>query len=196
MIGQAFEIAALALAGGAALSLGWRLVTAWRRERAQAQATQSQATPDEPAPPPEQPSDPTYPALALGLLLLLLALGIEVVYRPPSTVTPLMWAGRVLVVAAAGLTIGSRQIMGASYAATAHHPDPERQVLITRGPYRFLRHPQYVGNWASLVGLVLALDLRWTWLALLPMSAALLWRIRREEDFLTERFGPEWRTGG
>ena len=123
-------------------------------------------------------------------------LAIEVVYRPPSTVTPLMWVGRVLVVAAAGLTIWSRQIMGESYAATAHHPDPERQVLITRGPYRFLRHPQYAGNWASLAGLVLALDLRWTWLALVPMTAALLWRIRREERFLSERFGLEWRSGG
>ena len=78
----------------------------------------------------------------------------------------------------------------------AHHPDPERQVLITCGPYRFLRHPQYAGNWASLAGLVLALDLRWTWLALLPMTAALLWRIHREERFMTERFGPEWRSGG
>ena len=32
---------------------------------------------------------------------------------------------------------------------------------------------------------------RWSWLAVLPFVGAQLWRIRREEAFLREKFGPE-----
>lgn len=179
MLARAFEIGALSLAGLALLGYGIRAVRKARAARA------------EPAPAPE-PRDPTLGALILALLALGAAATAELAVHPPVGVTPAMWAGRVVVVLASGLTIWARRVMGTSYATTAHHPQPEEQVLIERGPYRWLRHPQYVGNWFSVAGLVLALDLRWTWLALLPFSAALAWRIRREESYLRERFGAEW----
>lgn len=185
MLGRAFEVIAVLIALGAAGGLGVRL---WRGR---------QGSPVPGGPEPEGPesagSDPTYPALAAGLTLLLVSCGVEVCLSPPSQVSPAMWVGRVLVVAAALLTLWGRRVMGASYAPTAHHPRPEVQRIVREGPYRLLRHPQYLGNLGSLAGLVLALDLRWSWLALVPFTGALAWRVAREEAWLRERFGEGWR---
>jgi protein-S-isoprenylcysteine O-methyltransferase Ste14 len=177
VLGRAFEVIAILVALGAGGGLALRL---WRGR--------GEASPGQ-----EAESDPTYPALAAGLGLLVVACCLEAWLDPPSAVTPAMWAGRGLVLGAALLTLWGRRVMGPSYAPTAHHPRPEEQRIVHEGPYRFLAHPQYVGNFGSLAGLVLALDLRWSWLALLPFAAALAWRIRREEAWLRAKHGADWR---
>jgi len=179
VLGRAFEVIAILVALGAAGGLALRL---WRGRA-------------EPAPE-EQESDPTYPALAAGLTLLVITATLEAWFDPPSEVTPVMWGGRGLVLAAALLTLWGRRVMGPSYAPTAHHPRPAEQTIVHAGPYRLLKHPQYLGNFGSLAGLVLALDLRWSWLALLPFAAALAWRIRREEAWLEATHGEGWRERG
>ena len=132
--------------------------------------------------------DPTYGALLGALLLVVAAVGVECWFDPPGGVGAVGWTGRALLVLGAALTMWARRVLGASYAPTAHHPDPAAQVLVTRGPYRWLRHPQYAGNALSLLGLCLALERRWALLALLPFAAAMLWRVRREDAFLRQRF--------
>lgn len=178
MLGRAFEAVAVLIALAAAVGLGLRL---WRGR-------------SEPEPEGEPEADPTYPALAAGLTLLVVSCGVEAWLSPPSEVTPLMWVGRGLVLGAALLTLWGRRVMGQSYAPTAHHPRPTEQRIVREGPYRLLKHPQYLGNFGSLAGLVLALDLRWSWLALLPFAAALAWRIRREEAWLRATHGEAWRS--
>lgn len=67
--------------------------------------------------------------------------------------------------------------------------------LIDSGPYRFVRHPSYTGamltflgfglgfgNWASLVVIIV------------PIFAALLWRIHIEEEALIAAFGDQYRS--
>jgi protein-S-isoprenylcysteine O-methyltransferase len=65
--------------------------------------------------------------------------------------------------------------------------------LVTRGPYRFLRHPSYTGLLAAFAGLGLTLG-SWPALAVLglPLTAVLLRRIQVEEGVMSERFGAEW----
>jgi len=175
VLGRAFEVIAISVALVATGGLALRL---WRGRGEPA---------DE-----EQGSDPTYVALAAALTLLLVAATLEAWFDPPSEVTPAMWVGRGLVLGAALLTLWGRRVMGQSYAPTAHHPRPAEQEIVRAGPYRLLKHPQYAGNLGSLAGLVLALDLRWSWLALLPFAAALSWRIRREEAWLRDAHGEDW----
>ena len=135
--------------------------------------------------------DPTYGALLGALLLLLGAVGMESWLHPPGRVGPVGWTGRALLVLGAALTVWARRALGASYAPTAHHPTPERHTLVDHGPYRWLRHPQYVGNALSLLGLCLALERRWALLALLPFALAVGWRVREEERYLRRRFSPQ-----
>jgi protein-S-isoprenylcysteine O-methyltransferase Ste14 len=66
--------------------------------------------------------------------------------------------------------------------------------LVTSGPYRYLRHPRYAS--ILLYNLGLALLFR-SWLALLLvglLAGVLLWRIRDEETFMHQAFGPEWQS--
>ena len=100
------------------------------------------------------------------------------------TAMALFWAGTVLYP-------WSAVTLGAFFRTSVQLLDGQR--LVTRGPYRILRHPAYtagvlvftgiglaMGNWLSLVG------------AALSVAVAYAWRIHVEEAALRERFGAEF----
>jgi protein-S-isoprenylcysteine O-methyltransferase Ste14 len=64
--------------------------------------------------------------------------------------------------------------------------------LVTRGPYRYVRHPRYAGTLLFLFGYAL-LFRSWIAMGLLAMFAAVLaWRIHDEEALLHEQFSDAW----
>ena len=65
--------------------------------------------------------------------------------------------------------------------------------IVRTGPYRLLRHPSYTGVLLACLGLGICIG-NWVSLVLLvvPTTFALLWRIRIEEEALTEAFGAEY----
>ena len=116
--------------------------------------------------------------------------------------------GFVTGIAALALANPTREslIAGASIAAAgealrvwaAGHLEKSREVTMS-GPYRFTRHPLYVGSGIMTFGFVIAAYsvivavLAAFYLAITYSSA-----IRREEAFLTERFGaayPDYKAG-
>jgi protein-S-isoprenylcysteine O-methyltransferase Ste14 len=65
--------------------------------------------------------------------------------------------------------------------------------LATRGPYAFVRHPQYLGNCLLAMGFVLASGRLWA----IAIWALIFWvfyvpAIRREDEKLHGRFGEAW----
>ena len=68
------------------------------------------------------------------------------------------------------------------------------QVVVSTGPYRWVRHPSYSGLLLIVIGCGLATGY---WLALLACVAlplpALLWRIRVEEAELADVLGDRYR---
>jgi protein-S-isoprenylcysteine O-methyltransferase Ste14 len=72
------------------------------------------------------------------------------------------------------------------------HPD---QRVVQRGPYRLIRHPSYTGILLIALGLGLMLG-NWISLLLLTtgLSAAVLFRIPREEQELLQYLGTEYQT--
>ncbi len=66
--------------------------------------------------------------------------------------------------------------------------------LVTRGPYRWLRHPSYTGSLLTIFGFALALG---TWvgagLALGLSLAGFLYRVRVEEQALLAALGDDYR---
>ncbi|MDI3315474.1 MAG: isoprenylcysteine carboxylmethyltransferase family protein [Mycobacterium sp.] len=96
----------------------------------------------------------------------------------PTTVCLL---GDVLV--ALGLGLAMLVIIQNSYAAANITVEPE-QKLVTTGLYGLVRHPMYVGNVILMLGIPLALGSYWGLLFLIPGLAALVLRIRDEEQVL------------
>jgi len=58
---------------------------------------------------------------------------------------------------------------------------PEDRGIVTRGPYRFVRHPMYLGEIVSLLGLCISTENMWNWFALLLFARLLVLRISFEE---------------
>ncbi len=80
----------------------------------------------------------------------------------------------------------------------AGHLEKSREVT-TSGPYRFTRHPLYLGSAIMAVGFVVAANsLAVAILALVYFAVAYSAAIRREEAFLTRTFGaayPDYKAG-
>ncbi len=66
-------------------------------------------------------------------------------------------------------------------------------ILVTWGPYRWVRNPLYAGNF--IMGLGWALMLGWMWVAAFTAAFLLLYClivIPAEEEFLASKFGPQY----
>ena len=61
---------------------------------------------------------------------------------------------------------------------------PEDRGIVARGPYWLVRHPMYLGEVLSLLGLCISAGNLWNWLALLLFARLLLVRISAEEHAL------------
>jgi protein-S-isoprenylcysteine O-methyltransferase Ste14 len=91
--------------------------------------------------------------------------------------------GDLLVVA--GLTIAMLVVVQNSYAAATVTVE-EGQKLASRGLYKLVRHPMYVGDVILMVGIPLALGSYWGLLFILPGVLALVFRILDEEKMLNQ----------
>ena len=117
----------------------------------------------------------------LGFLFGIVAL---VLARP--TLRTLLW-GAVVAIAGELVRIWA-----------AGHLEKGREVTRS-GPYRFSRHPLYVGS--TLIGIGLAIAAHNVWVAVLViayLAVTLTAAIRTEEAHLTEKFGaayPDYRAG-
>lgn len=64
------------------------------------------------------------------------------------------------------------------------------QRVVEEGPYRWVRHPSYTGLLLQFAGWALTLNHGVSWLVIfLPVTAALLYRMGREEAVLGEHLG-------
>jgi protein-S-isoprenylcysteine O-methyltransferase Ste14 len=70
----------------------------------------------------------------------------------------------------------------------------DEQILVRSGLYNYARHPSYTGLLIEFLGLAVYFG---TWVSLflivVPITGALMYRIRCEEAALLEKFGKEYR---
>jgi len=71
--------------------------------------------------------------------------------------------------------------------------EPKLNILIKNGPYRFIRHPVYLGMTIALLGVPLSLG---NWLGIIAVFLLFLpseiYRAKLEEKKLAIKFGTEW----
>jgi protein-S-isoprenylcysteine O-methyltransferase Ste14 len=86
-------------------------------------------------------------------------------------------AGALLLLAGGLLALASVRALGRG------------RDLVTRGPYRWVRHPYYLGILVMLVGAIVAMRSLPALILLYPAVRVTLMRARREEHNLCLRFG-------
>jgi protein-S-isoprenylcysteine O-methyltransferase Ste14 len=68
------------------------------------------------------------------------------------------------------------------------------QHVVDTGPYRWIRHPSYTGSLLTIAGFLLCAT-NWAALAgVVPVLVGLLYRIRVEEQALSEELGDAYRS--
>jgi protein-S-isoprenylcysteine O-methyltransferase Ste14 len=106
--------------------------------------------------------------------------------RSPET----FWGGVALIVAGFAFTVWARLVLGRNWSATVTiKADHE---LIQSGPYRWVRHPIYTGLLVAFAGSALSLA---EWRGLLScvlLLLAFVIKLRIEERWMTEVFGPAY----
>ena len=100
----------------------------------------------------------------------------------------LFYPGEILFIMGYAFTIYSISVLG-RYYSTYVEVLPDHKV-IESGPYRLIRHPNYLGQIIGVVGLGLALQ---SWVSLLILLVVgggyFAYRIRNEEAFLVVEIG-------
>ena len=105
---------------------------------------------------------------------------------------PVFVVGVVLMCAGIALRQWAVALLGEFFTVDVRvHAD---QIVVDRGPYRWVRHPSYTGLLLIIVGIGLALG---NWAALVVIivvpTAGLVFRIRAEERALLEGLGEPYR---
>jgi len=108
-------------------------------------------------------------------------------YSWPDNVTPRHVIAAVITYSAFTFWIISRITLGDSFSLK-----PKAKHLVSGGVYSKLRHPVYYFSILAASGLTLYV---WHFLAAVLLSFLILlevWRIRKEEEILLDRFGAQY----
>jgi len=129
------------------------------------------------------------PVLFFGTLLLAIVLHFV---RPLPLPLPIpvwvRWLGGLIAIA--GIAFGGAGRAAFRRAGTEANPMKPSTVFVESGPFRRTRNPMYVGMTIGYIGIMLAGNLGWLLVFLLPVLALMHWGVvLREERYLSARFG-------
>jgi protein-S-isoprenylcysteine O-methyltransferase Ste14 len=124
----------------------------------------------------------------LAIAACVAAVGGIVLLQPPSdeTGTALVLAGDLVALCGCLWLLVAVLALGRCFGVL-----PEARGLVTRGPYRLVRHPVYLGELVACAGLVIAAPTTWNLFVAAVFAGAQALRMRLEENELTLQF-PEY----
>jgi protein-S-isoprenylcysteine O-methyltransferase Ste14 len=101
------------------------------------------------------------------------------------------WGAMATVAAGVAFAVWARTFLGQNWSGNVTLK--EGHELIQGGPYRFARHPIYTGILLSILGTGVWQGTLAGLLAVGCFGAGFSWKIRLEEQWLTEEFGEQYR---
>ncbi len=119
-------------------------------------------------------------------LVLPLILGVAGVGRLSAPLAS--WLGIVAMLLGLAFRAWSMRVLGSSYTRTLRVAGA--QEIVDRGPYRYIRHPGYLGSILIWAGFALALA---DWIGIIAIALLMVgvyvYRIQAEEAMLVAAFG-------
>jgi protein-S-isoprenylcysteine O-methyltransferase Ste14 len=119
-------------------------------------------------------------AILLGIAVQTLLLDILPISNEPSL---LRLAGTLIFTAGLALAIRSRTELGSNWSDIEAGSVHAKHNIVANGPYRYIRHPIYIGDLLLLLGLELALN-SWLVLGVLLLAPLVLRQALKEEQKL------------
>ena len=105
---------------------------------------------------------------------------------------PAGWVGGAVFAIALALAVWAIATM--SRAGSNVPTNMPTITIVDTGPYRFTRNPIYLGMFLGLVGLAIAFDSLWFFVALVPFALVIRYGVvAREEAYLERKFDPAYR---
>lgn len=133
-----------------------------------------------------EPLKPSREPVAFAACVLAILGGVALRAPGPDASTAWLVAGEAVALASCGFLLASVLALGTCFGVL-----PEARGLVTRGPYRLVRHPVYLGELGACAGLVLGAPSAWNLTAAVVLLGAQLVRMRLEERALGTEF-PEY----
>lgn len=99
--------------------------------------------------------------------------------------------GFALTILGAMFAIWARIILGGNWSGVVSVK--EDHVLVRRGPYQIVRHPIYAGGLLAMLGTALVFDRAACFLAVLMAFVGWWFKAGREEQFMMQEFGDQYR---
>lgn len=135
----------------------------------------------------------SFPPPLVYVMGLLAALGLEAVAPTPHVPRGISVASVLVAVLAVALLDGRAAALFRKHR-TGIAPWHPATTLVTDGPYRFSRNPMYLGMALAYAALAITFGVLWG-VGLLPLVVLVIDRavIRREETYLEQKYGDEYR---
>src|SRR5690606_18265228 len=100
-------------------------------------------------------------------------------------------AGAIFVTSGLVFAIWARMTLGKYWSGFIDPSSNSR--LVTKGPYRYVRHPIYVGLLIALLGTAIQMNQGEFWVAYIGVTVTYIVKLKFEEKKLLVAFGDEYR---
>lgn len=120
----------------------------------------------------------------LGPLAQIIIAGLDMRYDWSPSFLPTVELVGVAVMLAGYLFASWAMLVNAFYSSVVRIQSDRDQVVITAGPYRFMRHPSYIGMVIGIIGASLVLSSLWSLIPVAVVTIALVIRTVLEDATL------------
>jgi protein-S-isoprenylcysteine O-methyltransferase Ste14 len=126
------------------------------------------------------------PLVAFGSVFILLVAGLDVLYQWSAGFSlPVEMLGLALILV--GYIIGSYAFVeNAFFSGTVRIQSDRGHKVVSSGPYRWVRHPGYLGSLVASLGIPLLLDSAWSFIPAVVFGVFFIIRTNLEDRFLQE----------
>jgi protein-S-isoprenylcysteine O-methyltransferase Ste14 len=104
---------------------------------------------------------------------------------------PAAYIGLGLTLLGAGFAVWARSALGTNWSAAV--TVKENHSFVQCGPYRLVRHPIYAGGLLAMLGTAIVYGEAGCFVAVILAFVGWRLKARREEEFMTQQFGDDYR---